>query len=133
MCIENFKNKILLGNCIEKMKEIEAESIDLVVADPPYWKVIGEKWDYKWRTKEDYIEWSLEWLLEISRILRKGGSFYLFGYFRTLSYLLPHLDLMDLELKQQIILNKGIRAVSGRATKNYSIFPNVTESILFLV
>ncbi len=64
--------------------------------------------------------------------MRKGGSFYLFGYFRILSYLLPHLEGLGLKLRQQIILNKGIQAVSGRATKNYKMFPNVTESILFL-
>jgi DNA modification methylase len=40
---------------------------------------------------------------------------------------------MELELRQQIILDKGMRAVSGRATKNYKMFPNVTESILFII
>ena len=37
----------LNGDCIELMQQIKDNSIDLVVADPPYWKVIGEKWDYK--------------------------------------------------------------------------------------
>ena len=23
---------------------------DLIIADPPYFKVVGEKWDYQWRT-----------------------------------------------------------------------------------
>lgn len=45
---------------------------------------------------------------------------------------MPILEEAGLELRQQIILNKGIQAVSGRATKNYKMFPNVTESILFL-
>ena len=35
-------------------------------------------------------------------------------------------------MRQQIVINKGIQAISGRATKNYKMFPNVTESILFL-
>ena len=39
---------------------------------------------------------------------------------------------MGFELRQQIIINKGLKAVAGRATKNYRIFPNVTESVLFL-
>ena len=115
------------------MKEkISDESIDLIIADPPYFKVIGEKWDYIWRTEQDYLEWSKQWIDEAVRVLRKGGSFYLFGYFRMLSRLLPLLEEAGLELRQQIILNKGIQAVSGRATKNYKMFPNVTESILFL-
>lgn len=94
--------------------------------------MVGEKWDYAWRTEEDYLEWSKEWIREASRVLRKGGSFYVFGYFRMLSKLLPILEDSGLELRQQIILNKGMQAVSGRATKNYKMFPTVTESILFL-
>lgn len=126
-------NIIYNEDCISGMKaHVDDESIDLIVADPPYFKVVGEKWDYLWRTEEDYIEWSKEWIQEASRVLRKGGSFYLFGYFRMLSRLLPVLEECGLELRQQIILNKGMQAVSGRATKGYKIFPNVTESILFL-
>lgn len=126
-------NKIYNEDCVIGMKEkISDESIDLIIADPPYFKVIGEKWDYIWRTEQDYLEWSKQWIDEAVRVLRKGGSFYLFGYFRMLSRLLPLLEEAGLELRQQIILNKGIQAVSGRATKNYKMFPNVTESILFL-
>lgn len=121
------------ADCIEKMQSLEDNSVDLVVADPPYWKVVGEKWDYQWKTEKDYVEWSLKWIKEVSRILRIGGTFYCFGYFRTLALLVPHLENMGLELRQQIILDKGMRAVSGRATKKYRIFPNVTESILFII
>lgn len=126
-------NCCILGDCIERMKSIPDGSVDLVIADPPYWKVVGQEWDYQWRTEKDYIEWSLRWIKEVARILRIGGTFYCFGYFRTLTHLVPYLDDMELELRQQIILDKGMRAVSGRATKNYKMFPNVTESILFII
>lgn len=118
-------------NCIEGMKKIENEKVDLIIADPPYFKVIGEKWDYQWRTEEDYISWCELWLNEVSRVLRKRGSLYLFGYFRMLINLIPILEKMGVKLRQQIVINKGMKAVSGRATKNYKMFPNVTESILF--
>ncbi len=126
-------NSILNINCLDGFKNIEDESVDLIIADPPYFKVIGEKWDYAWRTEDEYIDWCKTWFIEVNRCLRKGGSFYIFGYFRMLSYLLPILEDMGLSLRQQIIVNKGMKAVSGRATKNYKMFPNVTESILFLV
>jgi len=127
------KQNIILGDCINELKTIESESVDLVVADPPYWKVVGEKWDYEWRTEQDYVKWSLKWIAEVSNVLRKGGTFYLFGYFRTLALLVPYLQQLGLELRQQIIIDKGMRAVSGRATKNYKIFPNTTESALMIV
>lgn len=127
------KNTILHGDCNQELKKIDDFSIDLVVADPPYWKVIGEKWDYQWRTEQDYIDWSLKWIKEVSRTLRYGGTFYLFGYFRTLALLVPYFEELGFELRQQILVDKGMRAVSGRATKNYKLFPNTTESILFIV
>lgn len=127
-------NVIYNQDCIEGMKKnIPSESIDLLIADPPYFKVIGQTWDYMWRTEEDYVKWSEQWFAEASRVLRLGGSLYLFGYFRTLAYLLPILEKYGFKLRQQIILNKGIQAVSGRATKGYKMYPCVTESILFLI
>lgn len=124
--------KIIKGDCIEELAKLADKSVDLVIADPPYWKVIGEKWDYQWRTENDYVEWSIKWIKEVSRTLRYGGTFYLFGYFRTLALLVPYFDEMELDLRQQILVDKGMRAVSGRATKKYRMFPNTTESILFI-
>lgn len=126
-------NICINGDCLDYLKSIESNSIDLVIADPPYWKVVGQKWDYQWRTEADYVEWSLKWISEISRVLRTGGTFYCFGYFRTLALIVPHLESLGLDLRQQIIIDKGMRSVSGRATKNYKLFPNVTESILFMI
>ena len=127
------KNRIYLMDCVSGIEQLlDDECIDLIIADPPYFKVVGEKWDYVWHTEEDYLTWAETWISECSRVLRKGGSMYLFGYFRMLSRLLPLLEEKGLELRQQIILNKGIKSVSGRATKKYKMFPNTTESILFL-
>jgi site-specific DNA-methyltransferase (adenine-specific) len=128
-----YLNKILCGDCLNLIKDVPNETIDLVIADPPYFKVIGEKWDYVWRTLEDYLDWSHEWLKEVSRVLRLGGSLYLFGYLRILAYIIPKLEVLGLEFKQQIVIDKGMQAVSGRATKNYKIFPNTTESVLLII
>ena len=36
MLINKFKNRVIVGDCIEQMNNIPAESIDLIFADPPY-------------------------------------------------------------------------------------------------
>ncbi len=37
---------ILLGDCIERMRELESNSVDAVVTDPPYgWSFMGKAWD----------------------------------------------------------------------------------------
>lgn len=97
-------NNIYNEDAILGLQQIQDESIDLIIADPTYFKVISEKWDYLWRTENDYIEWSKKWLSEAYRSLRKGGSFYLFGYFRMLSQLLPILEDLGFELSQHIVL-----------------------------
>lgn len=130
--MRDINSKLLEGDCLKIIPTMKEEQFDLVIADPPYWKVVGEKWDYKWRTENDYIVWCKQWFKDVYRVLRFGGTFYLFGYFRMLALLIPFLIELGFDLRQQIIINKGIKAVAGRATKNYKMFPNVTESILFL-
>tara|TARA_Y100000385_G_scaffold217661_1_gene226837 strand:- start:468 stop:1382 length:915 start_codon:yes stop_codon:yes gene_type:complete len=125
-------NRVILGDCTEELKKLDSNSVDLIIADPPYFKVIGEKWDYQWKTEKEYVEWCLEWISEVFRVLRLGGTFYCFGYFRTLALLVPYFNELGLDLRQQILVDKGMRAVSGRATKKYRLFPNTTESILFI-
>lgn len=126
------RHTLYSGDCLQVLKSPEVPEMDLVVADPPYWKVIGEKWDYQWRTETDYIEWSRKWMTAVYNKLRIGGTFYLFGYFRMLALLLPVLKDIGFSLRQQIIVDKGMKAIAGRATKNYKMFPCVTESVLFL-
>ena len=39
MSVNDFKNKIILGDCLQIMKLFEDNSIDLVVTSPPYDKL----------------------------------------------------------------------------------------------
>ena len=126
-------DSIICGDCIAELKKIPDRSVDLIILDPPYWKVVNEHWDYQWRTESDYAKWCFEWFTELSRIIKLSGSLYLFGYLRNLFYL--YKDILDLGFvfRQQIVIDKGIRSIGGRATKGYKMFPNVTESLLFFI
>ena len=52
------EQQIILGDAIEKMKSIDSNSIDLIVADPPYNlnKDYGNKSDS--RNFDDYIQFT---------------------------------------------------------------------------
>jgi site-specific DNA-methyltransferase (adenine-specific) len=126
-------DKIINGDAISTMKRIPAKSIDLTIADPPYFKTIHEEWDFKWRTEEDYIEWSEKWIRELSRIVKTNSSFWLFGYVKLLSKILPIAEKYGFVFRQQIIVDKGMRSISGRHTSTYKMFPTTTESIFFFV
>lgn len=119
------------ADCIEALPDVASESVDLAVLDPPYFRVVGEAWDRQWRTMEDYKEWANSWIKEVSRTVRLGGTVYLFGYTNTLLSLVPMFEGFD--LRQTITVTKGLRALGGRHTKKYKMFPVTTESIAFLV
>ena len=39
------ESEVIIGNCIDVLKNYSDNYYDLAIADPPYWKVINEKWD----------------------------------------------------------------------------------------
>ena len=131
--LTEWTNTIQNMDCVDGLKKLPDKSVDLIIADPPYFKTINEEWDFKWRTEEDYIEWVEKWVRELSRIVKTNCSFWLFGYVKILSKILPIVEKYGFVFRQQIIVDKGMRSISGRATKNYKMFPTTTESIFFFV
>ena len=70
--------ELLLGNCKDKMKEIESNSVDSIVTDPPYeLGFMGKKWD------SSGIAYDVEVWNEALRILKPGGHLLAFGGTRT--------------------------------------------------
>lgn len=126
-------NKIICGDCIRVLPNIPNKTIPLIIADPPYFKTINEKWDYKWRTEKEYLQWCEKWIAELSRVAKTNCSFWLFGYVKILSKILPIAEKYDFIFRQQIIVDKGMRSISGRKTSTYKMFPTTTESIFFFV
>ena len=55
------------------------ESTRLVIADPPYYRVLNQAWDNQWHDEEAYLEWSARWMVGAMRVLRPGGLLYCFG------------------------------------------------------
>ena len=87
--------RILVGDALQTLRRLPDRCVDLVVLDPPYWKVIGEKWDYRWRTQEDYRQWCREWFTEIARVCKRSASLYLFGYVRNLVHVFHDITALD--------------------------------------
>lgn len=78
------KNGVLFTeNSLQWLKSLQDESVDMVFADPPY-NIKKADWD-KFASQEDYIKWSLEWIAEVSRILKHTGSLYICGFSEILA------------------------------------------------
>lgn len=107
--INNILNSIIEGDSIENLKKLPNESIDFIFADPPYFmqtegellRVNGEKfsgvednWD-KFNSFFEYDNFSLAWLKECKRILKKNGTICVIGSFQNIfriGYLMQNLD-----------------------------------------
>src|SRR5579864_1093972 len=65
------------GDCVEGLKRLEAGSVDLVFADPPF--NIGYDYDvYNDRQGTDqYMSWTRQWARQIERVLKPEGTFWL--------------------------------------------------------
>ena len=95
---------IYLGDCISGMaKQVEDASVDLVIADPPLYRG-GKQGEALFPSEEAYYAFSQGWLRETSRVLRGGGSLYLFTPLENFCKLFPILTENGLELRQQILV-----------------------------
>lgn len=70
-------------DCLHWLKGICDESVDLIFADPPY-NIKKADWD-KFESQEEYIQWSINWIKEASRILKPAGSLYICGFSEILA------------------------------------------------
>ena len=87
-------SKIINGNCIDELKKLPENSVDLIFADPPYWmrtsgvlhRVEGsefngcsDEWDNQFECLDDYISFTRNWLEGCRRVLKPNGSIWVIG------------------------------------------------------
>lgn len=86
---------ILGGDCLDRLKELDANSVDSVVTDPPYGlKFMGKKWDHSVP--------SVEMWREVFRVLKPGGHILAFGGTRTYHRLVVNIEDAGFEIRDQV-------------------------------
>lgn len=114
------------------MKTIPDECIDLIIADPPYFRVLKqEDWD-KFRNYEEYISWSKSYLEQCVKKLRLSGTLLLYGCSVSVSTMCSLNEILldsGMYFVQEIILDKGIKSVAGRISNKIKMMPPVSENI----
>lgn len=71
--------QVINGDCLEKMAALPSNSVDLILTDPPYFKVKDDDWDRQWEVASEFIEWLDKIAAEWERVLKPNGSLYCFA------------------------------------------------------
>ena len=66
-------NRVHIGDCLDIMRTLPADSIDLIVTSPPY--ADARAHTYGGISPDDYVEWFTKRAEEMFRILKPTGSF----------------------------------------------------------
>ncbi len=89
---------ILIGDCIEALAALPAQSVDLVFADPPYnlqlrqelrrpnatlVDAVTDKWD-QFAGFADYDRFTRAWLSECRRVLKRDGAIWVIGTYHNI-------------------------------------------------
>lgn len=90
--IEKFVNKITLGDCIDILKKIPDDSVQVTFADPPF--NLGKKYNsYKDTLRlQEYLNWCEEWITEMVRITKPDGSIFLHNIPKWLTFFSGYLN-----------------------------------------
>jgi site-specific DNA-methyltransferase (adenine-specific) len=75
--------ELWLGDAIAWLKSLPSASVDLVFADPPY-NLKKAEWD-TFTSQQAYVEWSMQWIEQVARILKPSGTFYVCGFSEILA------------------------------------------------
>jgi len=97
MNIEEFKNKIIQGDCLIKLKELEDNSVDSIVTDPPYeLGFMGKSWD------NTGIANNKDMWAECLRVLKPGGHLLAFSGTRTYHRMASAIEDAGFEVRDMI-------------------------------
>ena len=129
-------NTIYNMDCVEGMKHQADNSVDLIIADPPYnlskggdwkwdnsikldglggnWNKVMQTWDDY--TLESYFNFTKSWLVEAKRILKPTGSMWIFGTYHNIGIINVVCQLLQIEIINEVIWYKknAFPNLSGR-------------------
>jgi len=87
--------KLMLGNCLDRLKDLDDNSVDSIVTDPPYGiDFMGKKWDYDVPSTEIWEQ--------ALRVLKPGGYLLAFAGTRTQHRMAVRIEDAGFEIRDMI-------------------------------
>ena len=127
--------QVYVGNFIEIASRLPDQSIDIIIADPPYnaskgndlamqygtlpgfggnWRKIAQVWDDM--SLSDYLAFTLSWLSEARRVLKQTGSMWVHGTYHNAGITNFAMQMLEIEIINEIVWYKrnSFPNLSGR-------------------
>lgn len=94
----SYKDEILVGDCLDMLARLPAESVDLVFADPPYnlqlenplsrpdqsvVDAVDDDWD-KFASFSAYDSFTRAWLAGVKRVMKKHATLFVIGSYHNI-------------------------------------------------
>jgi len=124
---ENQNSCVILNDCLDTLKKMKSNSIDLIFADPPYG--LGKDFGVTKDTFENidtYEKWSILWIDECMRVLKSSGTM----YFMSSTQYMPALDrYVD---SNYHVLNRIVWVYDSSGVQSKTKFGSLYEPILMI-
>ena len=133
--------QILDGDCVERLRELPDNCIDLVFADPPYNLQLGgdlnrpdgshvdavtNDWD-RFDSFKTYDDFSKAWLAECRRVLKPDGALWVIGSYHNIYRLGATLQDLGFWILNDIVWRKTNPMPNFRGTR----FTNAHETLIW--
>ena len=127
------------ADCIEGLASLSDRSVDGIFADPPYntgdaedksvhyqisaaleaqnWSPFFAGWDAEWKNPAEYITFSLAWLSQCRRVLKRKGSLFITGTYHCIGEISIALKLLNFYTVRWIYWHNPI-AMPNRSMTN---------------
>lgn len=124
-------NKIYNIDCIDGLNRLPPKCANLVIADPPYYRVKGD-FDFRWETFDDYMNDCERWATACERVLADNGTLLWYGDHRRIAHIQVMLEKLPLNfLNNGVIYKTNDQKVFVRPEKRRSFYPNTERFLLF--
>ena len=135
------REDILQDDCVRAMDSLEANSVDLIFADPPYnlqlhgtlhrpdhSRVDGvdADWD-KFASFEEYDHFTREWLASARRVLKKSGSLWVIGSYHNIFRIGSTLQDLGYWILNDVVWRKSNPMPNFQGTR----FTNAHETLIW--
>ena len=84
------------SDCLDYLKTLKENSIDLIITDPPYYIGFdrGKGWDSQWENEKEYLSWCSKWVKECVRVLKPNRMLVVWVTLKTETFLKFKLEII---------------------------------------